>query len=1105
MRGEFYKIVGRQVGEMRRELSMIGINDGVKEDKRLIEAGFPCHQVGAETQRERGASSALPPLYYLHVWWARRPLTPSRAAILASLLPADTDPDCFLRQLGIEKALALVGDVEWVLVGAIKSEIEVEPDGQEWLPLNDKVVKALKKEQDRREKNRQVIKTINDADPVLGKHPIIIRWQQESIPLPEPWPAVLGRFEVKRVTADPAHVNERIGFAKGDSIKRIIDGELKWDSEDLYGYDRAYMNYPEICDQQLTILDPTAGGGSIPFEALRLGHKVVANDLNPLASVIQKATIDYPARFGMDLFDDIEEWGKRLVADVEEKMQDVTPFSNLPAQELANLKKHCIKCPDIIPLFNGPEYDQTGILYARQVTCPHCGGEAPLLNTCWLAKEGDKWGVRLVTDGKARGGKVSFEPYRVQGSRGPNGEDPNLATVKGGVGQCVHCKQAIPADEIKAQARSESALGTWQDRLYAVVAVRFQPKLDKNAQPARYKSGKRKGEIKTEKIRFFRAPNENDLAALAAAERELWAKWREWEAQGLIPTEAFPPGNDMRPAIYGMKRWCDMFTPRQLLGHLTLVEELNRLKPLILEELGAERGRAVVTYLQFMIDKGLDYNSKQTRWHFNRGVIINTFGRHDFSLKWTFGEMVFTGPNSGAAWGLSQVLDAYAGIAELLQPLHKQLEGQAPPVTITCGTAAYLEADESSVDLICIDPPYYNNVQYAELSDYFYVWQRRTLADLYPDIFTRRLTNKNDEAVANPSRDGTAKQAAAQYEKLMGEIFAECYRVLKDDGIMTLMFTHKTQEAWEALTRSLIENGWIISASLPVESEAAESIHQKNTASAASSIFISCRKRLTRDDKQPATWSGIGGRGVATQVRQAVRSGLDEFAPLALNPVDEMVASYGRALQVLSQHWPVLDGDELVSPLRAMSEASAVVAQYQVTRISGGRLQVADLNPEAAMALTLFGIFGLNEFPFDEALSLSKSLNISLEHKPAGYGINGAMIGINNATAARRSRHNDSQVPGYYAPLLRRGSKLRLAAPEERHSDRLSHPQTEWDILHALLMAYREGDVAVARPYLQSQAAGREQLILDLLAVWAVEIGDDKLRQEAEELRFSLK
>ncbi len=1076
----------------------------LKNDLRLIEAGFPCHQVGAETQRERDTGKA-PPTHRLHVWWARRPLTPSRAAVLASLLPTGADPDWFLRQLGIEKVQALVNGEPWTLTGQLRCKIETDSSGTEWLPVDETVSRAIAEEQKRREKNREIIRKICDADPGLCNHPVIVRWQQESQPLPRPWPAVGGRLPVRRVAADPAHVNERIEFRKLERVRGAVGEDFKWDEEDLYGYGRAYMHYPTMDNNNpAIILDPTAGGGSILFEALRLGHRVVANELNPVAAIILYATLDYPLRYGLKLADHIKRWGQSLIAVLNNHISDLFPdMSPLPPEEKRLLEKHLSKCPEIVS-----EYDKEYVmdyLYARQVTCPHCGGEAPLLNTCWLSKEGEKWGVRIVTDGKPRGGKVRFETYRFKGNRGPNGEALNFATVKGGVGFCVHCRQAIPAEEIKAQARGESPHGRWQDRLYCVVAVRYQPKLDKNGMPQRYTSGERAGEIKTEKVRFFRSPNERDLQVLAEAEKRLQERWPEWERQGLIPTENIPHGHKtMEPLRVCMTRWCDLFTPRQLLGHLILVEELNRLKPEILREFGEERGSAVVTYLQFMIDKCVDYNSKQTRWIPQRSIVSGTFGRHDYSVKWTFGEMILTGPYSGAAWGLSQVLDAYEEMAELLKPLHERLNGAAPPVTIMCGTAAHMDLPDRSVDLICMDPPYYNNVQYAELSDYFYVWQRRTLYDLYPELFRRRLTNKVDEAVANPARDGSAANAAREYERLMREIFAECRRVLKDDGIMTIMFTHKTQEAWEALTRSLIESGWIITSSFPVESEFKNSQHIMDNAAAASSIFLTCRKRQDKGGL-PATWTGFGGTGVAQRVREAVREGLKEFEKLRLNPVDEMVASYGRALRVLSEHWPVLDGDELVSPIRAMNEASAVVAQYQISRLTQGRLQVDDLNPEAAMALTLFGIYGLADFSYDEALNLSRSLNISLEGKAAGYVVSGRMIGINNESQGGRTRQSRPEETGYHAPLVRRGSKLRLTLPEERNKRRLENPQTEWDVLHGLILAYREGDVPVARAYLTQHAAGREKVILDLLSVWAAEVSEEKLRREAEAIIFGLK
>lgn len=1050
-----------------------------RSDRRLIEAGFPSHQVGAETQRERDTGTA-PPVNRLHVWWARRPLIPSRAAILGSLLPADTDTDWFLRQLGIEKVQAMVGGVPWTLLGNLVRRIEIDDAGKEWLPVDRVVQRAIDRERLRRARGRAVAERLCGLSPSLRDDKVIMQWIEDLTPIGDIDASSGMRLPVRRVAADPHHVNERVEFRKNDPSVSKLDTEFKWDAEDMYGYGRAYTTVPDICDFKFVVIDPTAGGGAIPFEAMRLGHRVIANDLNPVAAVILRATLEYPMQYGIDLAKDMLHWGHRLISVLDAISSDV--FSGYNAQG-ANVKNY---------------------MYARQVTCPHCGGEVPLLNTCWLSKSGDKWAVRIIPDGSSRNGKVRFETCKVVRGKGPNGEDPNFRTVRGGKGECIHCGQGISSDEIKSQARGESPHGTWCDRLYCVVAVRDEPVLDSKGQPMRFKSGARAGQIKTKKIVFYRPPNELDLEALETAEQMLKERWDEWDRQGLIPTERFPEGNDMRPVIYGMTRWCDMFTPRQLLGHLILIDELNKLKPEIMKSLGFERGRAVVTYLQFAIDKGLDYNSKQTRWEYTRGIVKGTFGRHDYSIKWTFGEMVFAGRNSGAAWGLSQVIDAYKGIAELLAPVRERLGGAEPPVKIMCGTAANMDVSSESVDLICIDPPYYDNVQYGELSDYFYVWQRRTLGDLYPDWFRRRLTDKVDEAVANPVRDGSKKAASQEYERLMAEIFAECRRVLKPDGIMTVMFTHKSTDAWEALTRSLIDTGWAITSSVPVESEAAESLHQKDKASAASSIFLTCRKRPD-EERQPTVWIGVDGSGVFQEVREAVHEGLVEMESLKLNPVDEMVASYGRALKALSESWPVMDGNDLVSPAKAMEEASLVVNQYQIFRLTGGRIRMEDLDAETAMALTAYGVFGLASFDYDEALNMSRSLGIALEDGRRNYDPGGArVVAVAPEKKGRALISGMEEEMGYYAPFVRSRSKIRLVRPEERNVTRLKKPRTMWDVFHGLIMSYREGDIPVARAYLDANAQGAVGVVIDILRVWACKASDEKIRKEAHAILFGL-
>lgn len=216
-----------------------------------------------------------------------------------------------------------------------------------------------------------------------------------------------------------------------------------------------------------------------------------------------------------------------------------------------------------------------------------------------------------------------------------------------------------------------------------------------------------------------------------------------------------------------------------------------------------------------------------------------------------------------------------------------------------------------------------------------------------------------------------------------------------------------------------------------------------------------------------------------------------------------MVASYGSALKVLSENWPVMDGDQQVTPIAAMREASTVVAQYQLTRLTSGRLSVEDVNAEAGIALTLFGIYGMSVFSYDDALSLSRSLNISLVNKTAGYVVDNQSLGINDERTGKTSR--DEEFEGYFAPVVRKTNKLRLAMPEERAKKRLEAPQTEWDIMQGLIMAYREGEAPLAHAYLEKYAQGHEDKVIGVLKVWADGCGSEELKKEAQRILFNLK
>ncbi len=645
-----------------------------------------------------------------------------------------------------------------------------------------------------------------------------------------------------------------------------------------YSYPRAFTYCPDMDEKAwavsgpLRILDPTAGGGSIPFEASRLGLASFANDLNPVAAFILAATVEWPARFGMALGTSYAALAERYLAERERKLSPYYP-----------------KEPSDTAV-------ATNWVWARTIRCPYCDGLVPLSPNWRLA--GDGTGVRLVPhlgDGPGSPNRrCSFEIVRSQARQ-------SGGTVSRGSGTCPYsdCGRVIDGDEIKAQAQ----IGGMGDQLYAIV---FKERVEYET-----KTGKKR----TKWVRGYRAPtNADDNAAEIAA--RLHEKLQEWEAFDYVPSERFPEiSNDDRPIQYGMPRWRDLFSPRQLLSHGTSVEVFR-------EMLDADReaGRlddlrkAAYGYLALTLDKLLNYNSRMSVWMPTRQVVANTFNRHDFAMCWSHAEMSPLVTGVGYDWAIKQTAKCIDELVALVRPgaAEGDLVSQpdAPPsVTITCKPGDSLDhVEDDSIDVVVMDPPYYDNVMYAELSDFFYVWLKRTAGQVFPELFRRQLTDKENEAVANPAKFQGEKSARAlagrDYQERMASIFAECRRVLKPNGVMTLMFTHKATGAWDALTTGLIEAGFSITASWPVNTEAEGSLHIKDKAAANSTIFLVCRPRETPDalelrDAAPVYWEDVEPR-----VTQAVRARMREFEEAGISGVDLFLAAFGPALGEFSRHWP---------------------------------------------------------------------------------------------------------------------------------------------------------------------------------------------------------
>lgn len=296
---------------------------------------------------------------------------------------------------------------------------------------------------------------------------------------------------------------------------------------------------------------------------------------------------------------------------------------------------------------------------------------------------------------------------------------------------------------------------------------------------------------------------------------------------------------------------------------------------------------------------------------------------------------------------------------------------------------------------------------YAELSDFFYVWLKRTAGRVAPELFTRRLADKQAEAVANKAhfkgQKGADALATLDYQRKMAEVFAECRRVLKEDGIMTVMFTHKDTGAWDALTMGLIEAGFVVTASWPINTEAESSLHIKDKAAANSTIFLVCRPRVTAEDDETTYWEDV-----EPEVERAVRRRISEFQEAGISGVDLYLASFGPALEAFSRHWPLKRGTprpedpasarkrkrqaELfpgefdpyaATPEDALLAARRVVKNWRLDQLTHMGQNI-NFDPATSWFILAWDAFKAPKFAYDEGLRLARAVGADLEGQIIG-------------------------------------------------------------------------------------------------------------------------
>nr|MBA2669549.1 DUF1156 domain-containing protein [Gemmatimonadota bacterium] len=649
------------------------------------------------------------------------------------------------------------------------------------------------------------------------------------------------------------------------------------------------------------VLDPFSGGGSIPLEALRLGCEAYAIDYNPVAVLIEKATLEWPAKFGKKV-----RIRSKISAESEEQLthlerdgsKSVNMLRFLATRWANNILADVRKAIDHVyradqrDTITRTEWYAVAFIWARTLPCqnPSCGAEIPLFRQSWLAKKSKSLvAYRPVIDEPHR--SVTFEILD-----GKNltdavalGFDPGTGTVQGANASCLICGQVVPAKQVRTLAQQ----GEMGDRM--IVVVEQHPK----------QSGKR-----------YRVASDEDRKLFGKAEEHLQERIRSWPyMESPIPDEEIPlMSGTFNAPIYGWDRHNKIFNSRQQLALLCFSAGIRQSFKAIVEDCKAvlqttgqdhldsvELAQAVVGYLGIILDQTILKNNTLARWNNLAEKTEYFISNNGIPMMWDYPEVNPLADTAGS-WPSYQyyVLNAVHGASEALTDVDVD-------VRVEHGSATALRYPDGFFDAVLTDPPYYNSVPYADLSDFFYVWLKRTIGEHFPSLFATPLTPKLDEITEmagwDPDRYGYKDKAF--FETRLGDAFKEIHRVLKDDGVAIIVYAHKTTEGWETMLNGLSAAGLVVTASWPIHTEMRGRLRAAQSAALASSIYMVCRKV----QREPlGFWNDI-----QPQVKTRVEEKLTQFWKEGIAGGDFFISAIGPALSVYGRHSKVMrpDGTEV--------------------------------------------------------------------------------------------------------------------------------------------------------------------------------------------------
>ena len=728
------------------------------------------------------------------------------------------------------------------------------------------------------------------------------------------------------------------------------------------------------------VLDPFAGGGSIPLEALRLGCETYASDYNPVATLILKCTLEYPQKYGHKLIDDVKKWGKWVSEETEKELGRFYPVGK----------------DGSIPV---------GYIWARTIPCqnPSCSAEIPLMRQFWLAKKGKDREISLFPFVSKKA--VQFKIVGTGYEKKPDDFDPSKGTVHKAIANCLVCGSTVDGKTTSRLFRDGKA----GQRMIAVVTYNHR------------KSGK-----------SYRVADGGDVEAFNEAEKFLETKrkalYDEWGIDP-VPDEPLPPTGTLgfRIQRYNMNTWGDLFNSRQKLALITFVEKVREAyKKMIEEGYVEERTKTVMSYLTSVISRIPDTNSVLCHWDGGWEKTATTFARQALPMNWDYIEANIFGEKGYNFRSIEDtvlsVLEKITGVASLIP-------------RVVQSSAVSLAYPDGYFDAVFTDPPYYDNVPYSYLSDFFYVWLKRAIGDLYPDLFTTPLTPKSEEIVAYSNKEGGFEQGKRYFEDRLNKSFTEINRVLRPCGVAVIVYAHKSVVGWETLINSLTESGLVVSGAWPIHTEMKTRLRASESAALASSIYMVARKT----QKTPI--------GLYNEVRQELRkhlnSKLDQIWNEGISGADFFISAIGSSIEVFGKYEKVIDDEgATVRSDRLLEIVRRIVTDYAIRQVLHNGF-ATEIQPLTRFYVLWRWAYGDAIVEFDEARKLGQSVGIEVSNEwNKGF-------------------------------IIKEKEFIKVAGPDERKLEDMEHSTEMIDVLHKVLVMWKKGKTEEMTKILSESGYGK--------------------------------